>query len=98
MWLLGNLARATYVGSSDWVWPFSYNTCSEPNRQSQLINACNKISHYGMKSNEGRGAPEIDLLEGMGGDPGEIPGTSVERPYVSSSLQVRWSKWQNQYI
>jgi len=88
LWLLGNLARATYVGSSDWVWPFSYNTCSEPNRQSQLINACNKISHYGMKSNEGRGAPEIDLLEGMGGDPGEIPGTSVERPYVSSSLQV----------
>jgi beta-glucan synthesis-associated protein KRE6 len=28
MWLLGNLARATYVGSSNNVWPWSYDTCN----------------------------------------------------------------------
>ena len=28
MWLLGNLARATYVGSSNNVWPWSYDECS----------------------------------------------------------------------
>ena len=36
----------------------------------------------------GRGAPEIDILEAMGGDPGKLPNTPIQRPYVSSSLQV----------
>ncbi|CAM9731741.1 unnamed protein product [Choristocarpus tenellus] len=27
IWLMGNLARATYVDSSDFVWPWSYNQC-----------------------------------------------------------------------
>jgi beta-glucanase (GH16 family) len=28
VWLMGNLARATYVRSSDNVWPWSYDTCA----------------------------------------------------------------------
>lgn len=28
MWLMGNLARATYTASSDFIWPWSYNQCN----------------------------------------------------------------------
>ncbi|CAN0327518.1 unnamed protein product, partial [Scytosiphon promiscuus] len=28
MWLMGNLARATYTASSDFLWPWSYNECN----------------------------------------------------------------------
>ncbi|CAN0058786.1 unnamed protein product [Hapterophycus canaliculatus] len=28
MWLMGNLARATYTASSDFTWPWSYNKCN----------------------------------------------------------------------
>ena len=43
MWLLGNLARATYVGSSNNVWPWSYDTCSKTMQKQQLISACNVV-------------------------------------------------------
>ena len=88
VWLLGNLARATYVGSSDWVWPFSYEKCDLATRYSQEIDSCRKVSHYGMRPGVGRGAPEIDILEAMGGEPGPLPNTPIQRPYFSSSLQV----------
>eukprot|EP01031_Cornospumella_fuschlensis_P035084 gene35084-42493_t len=35
IWLLGNLARATYVGSSNNVWPWSYDRCSPELQQQQ---------------------------------------------------------------
>lgn len=89
VWLLGNLARATYVGSSDWMWPFSYDTCDMARVEQQEINACRKVGHYGMSPGVGRGAPEIDILEAMGGEAGPLPNTPIERPYFSSSLQVR---------
>jgi len=87
LWMLGNLARATFVGSSDWVWPFSYNKCDPLKLKQQEINACSKVSHYGMKPGVGRGAPEIDILEAMGGESGPLPNTHIQRPYFSSSLQ-----------
>ena len=61
--MLGNLARATYVGSSDYMWPYSYSECDPEKRMSQEINGCSKINHYGMEAQLGRGAPEIDLIE-----------------------------------
>lgn len=88
LWMLGNLARGTYVGSSDFVWPYSYNACSKETRNSQLITACDKVEHFGMKSFRGRGSPEIDILEAMMGEPGPLPNTPIERPYFSTSLQV----------
>jgi hypothetical protein len=86
--MLGNLARATYVGSSDFVWPFSYTQCNEEKRTSQEINACSKVNHYGLDSFRGRGAPEIDLIESMQGESGKLPNTHVQRPYQSASLQI----------
>lgn len=88
VWLLGNLARATYVGSSNWMWPFSYDVCDPKRIHEQDINACRKIEHYGMKKGVGRGAPEIDILEVMGGEKGKLPNTPIQRPYFSSSFQV----------
>eukprot|EP00978_Attheya_sp_CCMP212_P004772 scaffold10482_cov56-Attheya_sp.AAC.2 len=88
LWMLGNLARATYVGSSDFMWPYSYNQCNEETRMSQEINACSKVNHYGMDDGVGRGSPEIDILEGMGGEAGKLPNTHIERPYFSASLQI----------
>jgi Beta-glucan synthesis-associated protein SKN1/KRE6/Sbg1 len=88
VWMLGNLARATYVGSSDFVWPYSYNQCDTEHRQSQEINACDVVNHYGLAPSRGRGAPEIDVIEAMQGEPGKLPSTHIQRPYQSTSLQV----------
>ena len=86
--MLGNLARATYVGSSDYMWPYSYGECDPEKRMSQEINGCSKINHYGMEAQLGRGAPEIDLIEAMQGDKEKLPSTTIRRPYQSCSLQV----------
>jgi beta-glucan synthesis-associated protein KRE6 len=88
LWMLGNLARATYVGSSNYIWPYSYNQCDPANRVSQEINACLKLNHYGLESFQGRGAPEIDVIEAMQGDPEKLPSTDIRRPYQSASFQV----------
>ena len=73
VWMLGNLARATYVGSSDYMWPYSFNKCDERGRMSQAINACSKVNHYGLDPEVGRGAPEIDVIEAMQGDDEKLP-------------------------
>lgn len=88
LWMLGNLARATYIGSSNYMWPYSYGKCDENNRQSQTISACSKVGHYGMKPGVGRGSPEIDILEAMMGSDEKLPSTNVTRPYFSTSLQI----------
>lgn len=88
VWMLGNLARATYVGSSDFMWPYSFNKCDSRNRRSQEINACARVNHYGLEPFSGRGAPEIDVLESMQGEPGKLPNTFIQRPYQSASFQV----------
>ena len=89
LWMLGNLARATYVGSSNYIWPYSYDQCDETNRHSQQISSCSKVGHYDMKPGIGRGSPEIDILEAMMGNMEEkLPNTNVTRPYFSTSLQI----------
>jgi hypothetical protein len=87
-WLLGNLARATYVGSSDFQWPWSYDTCDPLAQVSQELSSCNKAAHWGMRGGEGRGAPEIDIVEAMPGAATKLPHTTVKKPYASSSYQV----------
>jgi len=88
LWMMGNLVRATYVGSSDFMWPYSYNQCDTTNRLSQQISACSRVNHYGMHDFRGRGAPEIDVIEAMQGDAEKLPSTNITRPYQSASFQV----------
>mmetsp|Transcript_22921 Transcript_22921/g.45916 ORF Transcript_22921/g.45916 Transcript_22921/m.45916 type:complete len:627 (+) Transcript_22921:225-2105(+) len=88
LWMLGNLARGTYVGSSNYIWPYSYDKCDEKNRHSQKISACSKVGHYGLDPGVGRGSPEIDILEAMMGSDEKLPSTNITRPYFSTSLQI----------
>ncbi|CAH0476020.1 unnamed protein product [Peronospora belbahrii] len=68
IWLMGNLGRAIFTGSTARMWPFSYNECNDTifDSQNQRISACDANPGSGMRPNQGRGAPEIDILEGGG--------------------------------
>lgn len=91
VWLMGNLVRATYVGSSNNVWPWSYDTCDKDVQAQQKFSQCNVVNHYGFQSHKGRGAPEIDIFEVMPGreDLSHIAeGVNTAKPYMSTSLQV----------
>uniref|UniRef100_H3GJH6 GH16 domain-containing protein n=1 Tax=Phytophthora ramorum TaxID=164328 RepID=H3GJH6_PHYRM len=77
IWMMGNLGRAIFSASTNRMWPFSYDKC-EPdvfNPDNQRISACDDDPGYGLNPNQGRGAPEIDVLEGGG-------------LAISSSLQI----------
>mmetsp|Transcript_5236 Transcript_5236/g.7239 ORF Transcript_5236/g.7239 Transcript_5236/m.7239 type:complete len:562 (+) Transcript_5236:68-1753(+) len=87
MWILGNLARATFTGTSDNVWPWSYDECDPKRIRQQAFSACNNYNHWGFKKHQGRGAPEIDILEVMPGKE-DLPKTTTKKPYLSSSFQV----------
>lgn len=75
IWLLGNLGRALFTGSTSRMWPWSYDECNDELKSDQRISACNDTPGHGLNANQGRGAPEIDLLEGGGTD-------------ISTSIQI----------
>ncbi|RHY56628.1 hypothetical protein DYB38_010006 [Aphanomyces astaci] len=75
IWLLGNLGRALFSASTTRMWPWSYNECDPDYHPHQAISACDPNPGYGLHPNQGRGAPEIDILEGGGAA-------------ISSSIQV----------
>ena len=83
VWLLGNLARATYVNSTEHLWPFSTNACNDATRTSQLINSCpdSPRSFPGMPKGRGRGVPEIDVFEIMIME-------AFDNPLLTASLQM----------
>jgi len=91
-WLLGNVARHTYVGSTNHIWPWSSNVCTEKAFHAQRINGCMKAEHYGLKPNVGRGSPEIDIFEVQAGsikaNTGPFFKSSVGQPFLSTSYQV----------
>jgi len=92
LWMLGNLARHTYVGSSEHIWPWSSSVCTPKSQNSQHVSGCANVGHYGMKSQLGRGAPEIDIFEVQPGPVGANTGpfhmSSVGQPFMSASYQV----------
>mmetsp|Transcript_1013 Transcript_1013/g.1243 ORF Transcript_1013/g.1243 Transcript_1013/m.1243 type:complete len:717 (-) Transcript_1013:97-2247(-) len=91
-WLLGNMARHTYVGSTNHIWPWSSNVCTSRAKYAQRINGCMKAQHYGLQSGVGRGAPEIDIFEVQAGPVGANHGaflqSPVGQPFMSTSYQV----------
>ncbi|OQR88732.1 beta-glucan synthesis-associated protein [Thraustotheca clavata] len=66
IWLMGNLGRALFAASTNRMWPWTYNECTELSRKNQRISACNENPGFGLHPKMGRGAPEIDILEGGG--------------------------------
>ncbi|GKY98701.1 hypothetical protein MPSEU_000826400 [Mayamaea pseudoterrestris] len=91
-WLLGNLARHTYVGSSQHVWPWSSIVCTEKSGYAQQVSGCDAVAHYGMAPFLGRGAPEIDIFEVQPGNikanTGVFLKSPVGQPFMSASYQV----------
>eukprot|EP01135_Chromosphaera_perkinsii_P006224 Nk52_evm1s462 gene=Nk52_evmTU1s462 len=79
LWLMGNLGRAGYGATLDGTFPYGYDHCdpgvyptnsSLPDASSscmrgQRVNKCNTKykAPFGMNRNQGRGSPEIDILE-----------------------------------
>ncbi|RHY32035.1 hypothetical protein DYB32_002936 [Aphanomyces invadans] len=66
IWLLGNLGRALYSASTTRMWPWTYNECDGDLSPHQAISACDPNPGYGLNPNQGRGVPEMDILEGDG--------------------------------
>eukprot|EP00542_Grammatophora_oceanica_P020398 CAMPEP_0194039022 /NCGR_PEP_ID=MMETSP0009_2-20130614/11211_1 /TAXON_ID=210454 /ORGANISM="Grammatophora oceanica, Strain CCMP 410" /LENGTH=561 /DNA_ID=CAMNT_0038681721 /DNA_START=332 /DNA_END=2017 /DNA_ORIENTATION=+ len=91
-WMLGNLARHTYVGSSQHIWPWSAPNCTLKAHWAQQINGCARVLHYGLERGRGRGAPEIDVFEVQPGNirhnTGPFWQMSVGQPFMSASYQV----------
>ncbi|ETV75246.1 hypothetical protein H257_10438 [Aphanomyces astaci] len=75
IWLMGNLGRALFTASTTRMWPWTYNECDADLAPHQVISACNATPGFGLNPNQGRGAPEIDILEGGGAA-------------ISSSIQI----------
>ncbi|KAI5956461.1 hypothetical protein KGF54_000936 [Candida jiufengensis] len=78
IWSLGNLARPGYLASTDGVWPYTYNECDlgiTPNQSTtnkdmsylpgQKLSKCTCFGEDHPKLGVGRGAPEIDIIEGL---------------------------------
>ncbi|SMN18081.1 similar to Saccharomyces cerevisiae YGR143W SKN1 Protein involved in sphingolipid biosynthesis [Maudiozyma saulgeensis] len=76
LWTMGNLGRPGYLASTEGVWPYSYDSCDAgitPNQSSpdgisylpgQRLNACTCDGEEHPNPGVGRGAPEIDIIEG----------------------------------
>lgn len=76
LWTMGNLGRPGYLSTTDGVWPYSYDSCDAgitPNQSStdgisflpgQRLNMCTCKGQDHPNPGVGRGAPEIDALEG----------------------------------
>ncbi|PRW60711.1 glycoside hydrolase family 16 [Chlorella sorokiniana] len=75
-WLMGNLGRPGYLGTTTGMWPYTYSSCGgdlsgldQPGaNKPQTITACPDPpgfdrTKYGLLPGVGRGAPEIDMVE-----------------------------------
>nr|BEK99910.1 1,6-beta-transglycosylase [Pleurochrysis haptonemofera] len=71
LWAFGNLGRAVYQNSNTGLWPWSYDECDAdlvlpPTDPPQRISACMDfdLEKDGLHAFQGRGATELDVLEG----------------------------------
>eukprot|EP00966_Prymnesium_polylepis_P008664 199854-Prymnesium_polylepis.1 len=70
-WMMGNLGRATFERSTDGFWPWIFDECVPWDHEdcdanqctSQKVSACMADPGYGFNPYQGRGAPEIDIIE-----------------------------------
>ncbi|KAK9239738.1 beta-glucan synthesis-associated protein-domain-containing protein [Lipomyces kononenkoae] len=96
IWTMGNLGRPGYLATTEGVWPYAYNECDvgiTPNQSStdgisflpgQRLSACTCNGEDHPNPGTGRGAPEIDALEGANGN----INATYKVGLASQSLQV----------
>lgn len=106
-WAMGNLGRPGYKATTEGVWPYTYNTCDygiTPNQSApdglshlpgQKLSSCTCRGQDHPSPGTGRGAPEIDILEGSV-DPNNLIGV------VTQSAQVApfdiWYRPNNDFL
>ena len=106
-WAMGNLGRPGYKATTEGVWPYTYNSCDygiTPNQSSpdglshlpgQKLSSCTCNGQDHPSPGTGRGAPEIDILEGSV-DPNNLIGV------VTQSAQVApfdiWYRPNNDFL
>lgn len=93
LWTMGNLGRPGFMATTEGVWPYSYEACdagitanqSSPDGISYLpgqkLNSCTCKGEDHPNRGTGRGAPEIDIIEG------EVD-TNLKVGVASQSLQI----------
>lgn len=93
LWTMGNLGRPGYLSTTDGVWPYTYDSCDAgitPNQSSpdgisylpgQRLNVCTCKGQDHPNPGVGRGAPEIDAIEG------EVD-SNMNNGIASQSLQI----------
>jgi len=93
LWTMGNLGRPGFMATTEGVWPYSYEACnagitanqSSPDGISYLpgqkLNSCTCKGEDHPNRGTGRGAPEIDIIEG------EVD-TTLKVGVASQSLQI----------
>mmetsp|Transcript_23039 Transcript_23039/g.45542 ORF Transcript_23039/g.45542 Transcript_23039/m.45542 type:complete len:502 (-) Transcript_23039:357-1862(-) len=96
-WLMGNLGRATWRGSTDGTWPWSFDHCmhtedvvgaNPSDADGQRISKCNGNPPTGLLPHQGRGATEIDIFEAMAGYDWSLVSTSLQlAPRLHPSLR-----------
>ncbi|ORY00645.1 concanavalin A-like lectin/glucanase [Basidiobolus meristosporus CBS 931.73] len=79
LWTMGNLGRAGYGATTEGVWPYSYDSCDEgvtlnqsmpvglSGLPGQKLNKCVCPGQDHPSPGKGRSAPEIDIIEVVGG-------------------------------
>lgn len=92
-WSMGNLGRPGYMSTTDGVWPYTYDACDAgitANQSSpdginylpgQKLNSCTCQGEEHPNIGTGRGAPEIDIIEG------EVD-TNIFVGVASQSMQI----------
>ena len=69
IWTMGNLLRDNHLVRNRNIWPYSYSECTCPGTafwgvlKPPAVSACSPKQTYGLNAFQGRGAPELDLLE-----------------------------------
>ncbi|PMD23387.1 glycoside hydrolase family 16 protein [Hyaloscypha hepaticicola] len=100
IWTMGNLGRPGYRATTEGVWPYTYNSCdlgitpnqSDPDGVSYLpgqkLTSCSCAGKDHPSPGTGRGAPEIDILEGSV-DPNNRIGV-VTQSFQVAPFDVFW--------
>ncbi|RKP08189.1 beta-glucan synthesis-associated, partial [Thamnocephalis sphaerospora] len=109
VWTMGNLGRAGYGASTDGLWPYSYNSCDRgvlrnqginspySKIHGQRLNACLCSDQDTPSAGIGRGAPEIDIIEGAGADGGNDGGGTVSQSHQFAPFDVDY-KVRSEYF
>ena len=100
VWTMGNLGRPGYLATTDGLWPYTYDSCDAgitPNQSDaggvselpgQRLPSCSCPGQDHPTPGQGRGAPEIDILEASADQETQIG--LITQSYQVAPFDVWW--------